>query len=420
MMRPRQIFRLVSLLLFMVKLAALTEEAAYALQSGIVPPTNIHMDVELIVERLNIDANRDRGFIIVAIQSYGLANRLRVLATAFLAAQDSGRVLIVDWAPNAACGASFTDLFLPPQMWPLPWRNQVSLYSGDRHLLRNLTDYVNWSVPVIKLWAPLNANKKGILVWRPRGTILDSKRFLSTAEKVVLMRPGSFFAPRGTSCQEHYFRKRNFYRMLLSALQNDVQKWVDRISAYSVGKNGLPLSQHLLVGIHIRVHDEAHDWPVVAPQTTPSESSGNTGNDSKIKIVQEAQTFDAVASQSMFIEAMGALYSHINGIHFFVASNSEAAKQSLVDTFGVEIVSTINNSEYLNRSSAIAIKRALVDFIMLSESSLIVHGYGSSFGEEAAAVNMIPSVRIRVGGHVYGIDLNKQFCNSVSRDYFPK
>ena len=50
----RHFFRLVSLLLFVVKLAALTEEVAYALQSGIIPPTNIHMNVELIVELIGL------------------------------------------------------------------------------------------------------------------------------------------------------------------------------------------------------------------------------------------------------------------------------------------------------------------------------------------------------------------------------
>jgi hypothetical protein len=405
-------------------------DEAFALQAGLLPPRNVDIDNRVYWEGLSrayalegrlapggiaswLDIPEDKRVIIVAIQAFGLANRLRVLASAFFAAQDSGRLLVIDWSPDTACGASLTDLFKPPIDWPAEIQSQVSLYSGDSRLLRGLAGHVNWSVPVVNVKVHPRVSNESILVWRPRGTVLPSARLLQQATKVVVMRPGSIFVPHGGSCQEHYHRKRLFYRALLTSLSSDVSAWLQTISQHSLVRTGRFLSQRLLIGIHVRVHDQAHDWPVVAPQPTKPDSTGAASESDDSALVQEAQTFDAVAPLQMFADAMTALISHIPTVHFFVASNSESAKGKLVEVFGKERVSSINNSAFSNRSSAVGVKRALVDFVLLSQSVLVVHGYGSSFGEEAAAVNLSPALRLRIGGHVYGVDVSFPFCNNA-------
>jgi len=47
----------------------------------------------------------------------------------------------------------------------------------------------------------------------------------------------------------------------------------------------------------------------------------------------------------------------------------------------------------------------LVEFGMLSRTDFVVHSFASSFGEEAAAVRNVPSMKIRKGGNIGGIDL---------------
>ena len=48
-----------------------------------------------------------------------------------------------------------------------------------------------------------------------------------------------------------------------------------------------------------------------------------------------------------------------------------------------------------------------------ARSSLCGHSFGSSFAEEAAAANSAPSIRLRVGGHIYGVDASYRHCNNA-------
>ena len=54
----------------------------------------------------------------------------------------------------------------------------------------------------------------------------------------------------------------------------------------------------------------------------------------------------------------------------------------------------------------------MLEFEILSMCDLILHSFGSSFGEEAASVNMVPSVRLRSGGSIGGVDLERVFCGN--------
>lgn len=247
------------------------------------------------------------------------------------------------------------------------------------------------------------------------------------------MRSGSIFVAQKGSCQEYYHRKRQFYRALLASLSQDVELWVQK-TLHSIDATGRLLSQRLLVGVHVRVFDGKHDWPVVAPQPVEEgrndvngdsslwvdENDRDTGgtsssqtDDGEALIIQEAQTFDAVAPLPLFVQVMSALLRHIPTVHFFVASNYEGAKGELVGMFGAHRASSIDNRGFSNRSSVDGVKRALVDFIVLGHCALVVHGFGSSFGEEAAAIHLVPTLRLRIGGHIYGADVSFPFCNNA-------
>jgi hypothetical protein len=166
-----------------------------------------------------------------------------------------------------------------------------------------------------------------------------------------------------------------------------------------------------VVGVHVRTHDATFDWPVVAPlPRSPGESAPAA-----------AQLFDAAAPLRLFEKAVVELRQHLHRrVHFFIASNSEETKNHLVGFLGGDVCTAVNNSDYssaggamANRTDPRAVQRALLDFALLSRCALLVHSFGSSFGEEAAVVRLAPSVRLRVGGHILGADLSAPHCNNA-------
>ena len=58
---------------------------------------------------LGLDGMPDTRFLIVAIHTLGLANRLRALASAVQVSQDSNRRLILHWGKSEGCGAHFEE-----------------------------------------------------------------------------------------------------------------------------------------------------------------------------------------------------------------------------------------------------------------------------------------------------------------------
>ena len=58
-------------------------------------------------------------------------------------------------------------------------------------------------------------------------------------------------------------------------------------------------------------------------------------------------------------------------------------------------------------------RAALADWLVLGDAALVLHTFGSSFGEESASRNGVPSVRLRSGGHVLGVDINRDSCGHV-------
>jgi hypothetical protein len=55
-------------------------------------------------------------------------------------------------------------------------------------------------------------------------------------------------------------------------------------------------------------------------------------------------------------------------------------------------------------------KLSLIDWVLLSRTSLIIASYQSSFSEEAAVAGNIPRVQIRNAGHVLGHDVSQPWC----------
>ena len=222
---------------------------------------------------------------------------------------------------------------------------------------------------------------------------------------------GPAFFSYGASCQETYHRKRMFYARLFDSLAPVVNGWLSNLFAQRP-----QLSDELVVGVHVRSHDATFDWPVVTPQPSSSNEQGVSATASGTH-----QVFDDAAPVFLFEQAIVEMRRHFRRrVHFFVASNSEYAKNYLVDKFGLDVCTAVNNGAYaltgsamVNRTDVHAVQRGLLDLVLLSRSALIVHSFGSSFGEEAAIARLVPSIRLRVGGHLFGVDLSMPHCNNA-------
>jgi hypothetical protein len=72
---------------------------------------------------------------LVSYPKYGLANRLRAIASAKIFAEHTGRKLFVNWAPSKQCNVRWEELFITPlDPYPLPsssFQVGIDLYDDD-------------------------------------------------------------------------------------------------------------------------------------------------------------------------------------------------------------------------------------------------------------------------------------------------
>ena len=82
-------------------------------------------------------------------------------------------------------------------------------------------------------------------------------------------------------------------------------------------------------------------------------------------------------------------------VRFFVASNDQATKDYFIAHFPAAIAlagPTSIGGERHSRATPANIRFALIEWLLLARSTLILHTYGSSFAEEAAARHKVPLV----------------------------
>ena len=82
------------------------------------------------------------------------------------------------------------------------------------------------------------------------------------------------------------------------------------------------------------------------------------------------------------IENHFSLKKHVekqNGVRFFIASNSEESKQYLLQRFPTAV--SLQGGEY-GRGLPEGIRFALLDWLLLSETAVLINTYGSSFAAE--------------------------------------
>lgn len=316
--------------------------------------------------------------LIVSIHRLGLANRLRHLAAAAVLAADLGFELRVRWKPAHGCNATLADLFDVE-------RAGLTEYAGDGPALDKLLDLVDGET-LAAVASPADTNASNVVVVRSSGVRLDLALAGGGVAAVVLDPRGSF-AARDVTCHEFLHRKSAFYERLAAAAHAEVARARDRLRSAVRGR--------LAVGLHVRGFDARFDWPVVPP-----EAAG-----------EEARTWDDGApAHAHFRAARDVLDAHPRAV-VFLASNDETVKRDAKALFAASELVYADWSGAPRGLPTHGARAALADWLALGDAALVLHSFGSSFGEEAAARRLAPSIRVRRERHVLGVDLNRAHCH---------
>uniref|UniRef100_A0A7S3NKB8 Uncharacterized protein n=1 Tax=Aureoumbra lagunensis TaxID=44058 RepID=A0A7S3NKB8_9STRA len=330
-----------------------------------------------ILESLGLETNE--RIVLVRIPLLGLANRLRVLLSAMLLATKWQSELLVDWRRSSGLNATLDDLF------PGAFRQ----YTASRRVLDSVATTVNATSRIALVRSATNISQS-LVILKTHGIRLEDQdihTLATTGAQVLVLIAEGQFALRSMSCLEYFESKRKIYRQLFE--RASVRQEYVAVTNF--------FGNRLIIGLHARVFEKTHDWHVVPPQPSSENQSF-------------AQSWDQVASLDLHLHAsLQALQRHPNAL-IFVASNSPQAKQFLLSR--LPRTHAVSLGHNLERDSLAGIRGALLDFMLLAESSLLLHTFGSSFGEEAALGRpALASIRIRKHGHVLGTELTKPFCN---------
>ncbi|GMI10850.1 hypothetical protein TrLO_g15790 [Triparma laevis f. longispina] len=353
------------------------------------------------------DPPQNRPILILPIYQFGLANRLRQLASGIILAQELGRDLSVDWIRSSGCGATLSDLFIVSDLKQTFYEFE-SLEGRDEILHGLFSEEAPGNTKINEINSTMTfISHVGMFI----ETNSSHSTYLLKSPTVVLKINSAFF-PRSISCTEFFERKSVIYKQLIEAMIPELKEVLLSVKA------SLPRGEKF-VGVHVRATDEKHDWPVVAPQYGLLNSSGLVTQGGEESGENKSGTWEEFAGVDLFRNIMKEMKGGGRGggedVKFLLFSNSKKMKKQIVDWFPKNTVFALNYDDdkegLMERDNVTGVREALLDFALLSETRIIVHSFGSSFGEEAATINMLPSVRVRLGGSIYGVDINLPGCN---------
>jgi len=337
--------------------------------------------------------------LVVPLRELGLANRFRVLASAVQLAELLDRELHVAWFPSPGCNATFQDLFgRAKPAWPFV------LYRGTSHVEPG-------GLPQLVVHDSGLQGGHRVRIVQHTGNIVSELQLrelradAAAAADSVVFEVTAFFKGAQVSCQEYSIRKRAFYRQIAAHAAPPIPEHL---------AHALSQLQGLVIGMHARVDDPAYDWPVIPPQRRALEAQ-----DSLSKL-----SWAEVSPPSLYLAAARSILRRHPRARFLVLSNSNSVRRALVEAIGAAALDVGAVVRPMERSTNCAdsdepgggracpsgVRRALLEWLLLGETSLLLHPFRSSYGEEASFLHLAPSVQIRDGGNVLGGDLSSDNC----------
>jgi hypothetical protein len=351
--------------------------------------------------------------IVLLISRLGLANRLRSMADWHQIAMESGRELIVSWEPTYDCNVAFHDLFQGAPKGLIVLDQPLAMGPGrlEDAIMAARTQAEEYG----KSFKVLARGEDGSsdLIQDGFDTFIVSRRAVFDETDVLFTNHDGLVALAGVPCQRYRQARSDFYTALKPV--EDIGEYVDVLHAkYFRGK--------VMVGVHIRHHDPRYDWSVVPP----GGGTVDTDVDEEEEDVEAALNFGTGATPAMFQRAMRAIDAQFRSrfghpdlstprlqsgsveedgevgspVRFFIASNDQSTKDFFIEHFPAAVAlsgaPTVDESLH-SRSLPESVRFAFVEWLLLSRASLILHTYGSSFAEEAAARNRVPLVGVWSG-----------------------
>lgn len=341
-------------------------------------------------------------YIVLIVDRLGLANRLRTIADWYNIASLSNRVLLVTWKPALDCNISFTDLFEagPQNFHILPFA--INNFYDNGHIpiedlarRSNLTYLTLHEKSISDFWAPYLASSHFVLA---------RKHVMSADIEVIITSYDSIMTLEGIKCQQYFHMHSNFLSSLVPT------KFARDFVAQVIQEH---FSNKIMIGIHIRVHDSLQDWEVVPP-LMGSKMAGKFGEGATL---EDFETIMRQISQNFrYVSPDGSVSF---GCKFFIASNSQAAKDHMLERFPESVAISGTNS----RVSHDGMIFSLIEWLLLSESALVVNTHGSSFAIEAAMKRLIPLIGIWDHRLIHHSDIRLPYCGhlqylSVSTETF--
>jgi hypothetical protein len=325
------------------------------------------------------------NLIVLVLESMGLANRLRAVADWFVVAKSSNRKLLLVWQRSTECNASFDDLFVS-------WPEQLLLWAPAA------SNIIDIEVALKERGLHTLVLTPDIMFYEDNAAAFILKRNVAFAStEVLLTEHNGLVSIEGMQCQQYLTLRSKFYQSIepIAGARSIV---ADIRSRY--------FSNRLMVGIHYRAHVAEYDWEVVPP-TRGATAAVRFGDGASV------EDFTRLMAKIRFHFTVRVGESNDTNVRFFIASNSAEAKRQLLETFPDAITLPDafmanesgsfgrQNEQYdkkydYSRSTKDGMLHALVDWLLLAESALVINTYGSSFAEEVGALLVCPSVRTNI------------------------
>jgi hypothetical protein len=319
--------------------------------------------------------------LLLLIDRLGLANRLRTIADWYKIAIFSNRTLLVSWKATLDCNISFHELFDegPNKLEVLPSKSAIlgGIEEAEALIRMSGTTFLALTTSNPNFWLPTSGS---FVLARDSGVLSDVDIIVTDYDGVLTF--------EGVECAQ-YLQMHSDFLSSLKPVTPAIDFVKDFKKSYAVGR--------VMIGIHYRSHDAYQDWAVVPPMGSQTQAS----------------KFGEGATLNDFLSVMAQIEDKFRGRNrFFIASNDPDGKARLLRAFPDSVALNGDSVSY-SRTHPDGVYFAFLEWLLLSESYLIINTYGSSFAVEAAQRNMIPIVGIWNHELIYHTDTRLPYCGHM-------
>lgn len=270
---------------------------------------------------------------------FGLANRLRALASSMVAAKRSNRELVLIWEPDDHCQAEFEELFIP--------KGFSVVSSLEAAALSKETIQIDCM--------SINGN--------------DSRR------RVDFDVDASVYVKTYCEINSAYESQRLEVEALRSLqIKRSVQQQIDRYDVWN------------RIGIHVRSQHAGNT------KFDFEKAANNWSEDDQDTIT----FFRSISDYRYFLPELRRIIESQPDVKLFLCADSEETVEAIMNEVGARVLYV--EKPALDRSKE-AVIGALIDFKLLSQTQMILGSYGSSFSKVAQAMG---GQEIRYSGRNFG------------------